>query len=258
MMALRTLFTLLLLASPAFTQVKAGESKITPERIIGLYRKAVGLETLAKVHNVHVKASVTAQTSGFEQMVGDLEACYASDGRMWERNETIGHSILRGYDGQKYWASARAQSFPVWWNAEQKAETPHIPFSSPFLPFPNIERNPDDHFDLLGIADVGKQKAFLVRVTYKSGYSQNLYFDTQTYLLIRTDVPLVREVGSEKRKEGFVQSVVWSEYRTYGTVLMPHKIRMSAVANPNSGTVITLNKVEYDVDFDSKKYLGPR
>jgi hypothetical protein len=56
----------------------------------------------------------------------------------------------------------------------------------------------------------------------------------------------------------WIVMVVWSEYRTYGTVLMPHKIRMSTVANPNSGTVITLNKVEYDVDFDSKKYLGPR
>src|SRR3569833_1529276 len=102
MKALRILFPLLLLALPAIAQTKTVESKITPKQIIELYRKAVGLDRLAQVHNLHIKASLSARASGFVGLLGDLEACYDADGRMWERNETIGHSTMWGYDGKKY------------------------------------------------------------------------------------------------------------------------------------------------------------
>lgn len=243
------------LAGSALAQDKPPAQKVTADRVLALYENAIGLKQLGSIHNLHVKAVLKPAVDRGDRFYSDMDCYYDSAGHMWEQTFTrSGVVFSNGYDGKSYWHSATGMSYPIFFNGQDQSTEQHIPFSSVFLPILSRKNDDGGRFELLGITSVENRKAFVIRGINKSGYSQVLYFDTDTYLLIRADSPAIYKSTGEEPEEGFVVTTYWSEYRRVGKVMLAHRIRF---VGPQAENIITVEKVESDVPFQENKFQRP-
>lgn len=101
---------------------------------------------------------------------------------------------------------------------------------------------------LLGKVKEGFRQVYLVEAVPRSGMSENLYFDVESGLLVRRDVP-------RRTSKGVVRAEVYfSDWREVDGVKVPFKITQ---AIQNTKFVITLEDVKQNVPVDDSIFLRP-
>ena len=101
---------------------------------------------------------------------------------------------------------------------------------------------------LLGKVKEGFRQVYLVEATPRSGAAENLYFDVETGLLVRRDVP-------RRTSKGVVRTEVYfSDWRDVDGVKVPFKITQ---AIENTKFVITLEDVKQNVPVDDAIFVRP-
>jgi thiol-disulfide isomerase/thioredoxin/outer membrane lipoprotein-sorting protein len=101
---------------------------------------------------------------------------------------------------------------------------------------------------LLGKVKEGFRQVYLVEAVPRSGAAENLYFDAETGLLVRRDVP-------RRTAKGIVLTEVYfSDWRDVDGVKVPFRITQ---AIQNTKFVITLEDVKQNVPVDDAIFLRP-
>src|SRR5689334_4021804 len=101
---------------------------------------------------------------------------------------------------------------------------------------------------LLGKVKEGFRQVYLVEAVLRSGATENLYFDAETGLLVRRDVP-------RRTSKGVVHTEVYfSDWRDVDGVKVPFKITQ---AIQNTKFVITLEDVKQNVAVDDAIFVRP-
>ena len=101
---------------------------------------------------------------------------------------------------------------------------------------------------LLGKVKEGFRQVYLVEAVPRSGAAENLYFDVETGLLVRRDVP-------RRTSKGVVQAEVYfSDWRDVDGVKVPFKITQ---AIQNTKFVITFEDVKQNVPVDDAIFVRP-
>src|SRR5215213_1675098 len=101
---------------------------------------------------------------------------------------------------------------------------------------------------LLGKVKEGFREVYLVEAVPRSGAAENLYFDVESGLLVRRDLPRQTSRGTIRTE------VYFSDWRDVDGVKVPFKITQ---AMQNTKFVITLEDVKHNVAVDDAIFLRP-
>jgi len=101
---------------------------------------------------------------------------------------------------------------------------------------------------LLGKVKEGFRQVYLVEAVSPGGAAENLYFDVESGLLVRRDVPRQTSGGTVRTE------VYFGDWRDVDGVKVPFKITQ---AIQNTKFVITLEDVKHNVAVDDAIFLRP-
>jgi outer membrane lipoprotein-sorting protein len=104
--------------------------------------------------------------------------------------------------------------------------------------------------EYLGTEDVDGTEAHKLKVTFKDGDIQYIYLDPDYFLQIRT------VIQGKVRGAEIVQELDWGNFESVNGVMLPFSIEVGAKGRPKE-TVITVEKVEANVDLDPKLFHFP-
>lgn len=105
-----------------------------------------------------------------------------------------------------------------------------------------------DKVELVGIQKVGDRNTYVIRLTPTIGKPVTRYFDTETFLLVRSDVVSETPFGT-LNMESYP-----SEYRVVEGVKIPFQLVMKA---PSGEMLMKLTEVRYNVEIDDAKFVKP-
>lgn len=163
---------------------------------------------------------------------------------------TAAYTISDGYDGKTVWAQdmrGRVTDAP---RIDQMRAQRSMDFYEPL----NLKRD-YAKMDVVGIKRVNGRDAYLVVATPQGDLPEQLYFDTETGLLLRKETDLPTPAG----KSPF--QVNYDQYRDTGSgVKFPYRITLYP-AGPHielaPTATITVTKVQDNVPIDDTKFAKP-
>jgi zinc protease len=103
--------------------------------------------------------------------------------------------------------------------------------------------------ELKGIERVGERDAYVVIATAEGVSPETWYFDTQTGLLIRSDVTAVTPEGSQP------MTVYYEDHRTVDGIQIPFRIRTQT---PNFQIIMNSTEVRHGTPIDDSKFAKPK
>jgi outer membrane lipoprotein-sorting protein len=103
---------------------------------------------------------------------------------------------------------------------------------------------------LIGQETVEGRAAYRIRVTPRTGPSQEQWIDAETYLVLRTAVP--REV----RGKTVQLETTFGDYRTVGGLVVPHTLEIGARGRPERVRIV-VEAIELNPQIDDARFKAP-
>jgi zinc protease len=97
-----------------------------------------------------------------------------------------------------------------------------------------------------GTETLGGHPTYVTEAKRSDGSTEEFYFDAQTGLLVRHDVPAPDSGG--------IRQIVFSDYRTVDGIQYPFKVQIS---DPDSEMVIEYTEIRHNVPVDESKFVKP-
>jgi hypothetical protein len=118
-------------------------------------------------------------------------------------------------------------------------------FPSPLLKY----KDAGAKLELLGREKVGERDAFVLKMTPKAGPASRMFFDAETYLLVKSIISVnVPQLGDVE------QTTLISDYRDVDGLKIPYKVQS---VNQFQTVTITFTKVEQNAPIDDKMFAKP-
>lgn len=103
---------------------------------------------------------------------------------------------------------------------------------------------------LVGREDVSGRSTLHVRVTAKTGTTQDHFVDAETFLTLRTNTS--RRVGGRTVEV----ETYFSDYRSIGGLVLPHRIEMHSPNRPDRLQIV-VETIELNVPIDDRRFKAP-
>jgi hypothetical protein len=236
--------------------------RITPQAVFARYIEALGgARAVAGVHSAHIEASAHADSN--DERLAWIDRYDDESGKFYEEGQDRTTAGWRqGFDGKQYWFVSLFQG-RLW-----RVTDPHAKryrYSPRHVgivrEFPPASKPPE----VIGAAQLGNTRAVVVRVPSDDGSSNLYYFDGQSGLLLRTDVPVRWRRWGYQGKElkasndsdwGIVENCYYKEYQPepLSKVLFPRRLECKA---QTWVTVYEVTKVEVNTPIDPKLFNEP-
>jgi zinc protease len=232
------------LKSPVHGADQAGPSSMpTVDQVLDKYVQALGGKAaIEKMTTLVMKGKVDVPSTGES---GSMETYRkAPNKEMQMLNIPSNGPSQRGFDGTVGWNwdpdSGSSDMSP--------AELAAMKLESDFYRdirlkelYPKIS--------LKGKERVGDREAYVVEAPHEDGSSEKMYFDTETGLLIQSEVPI--DVPDEGKT---IVNCQYEDYREVEGVKVPFTIRQTSA---DFDYVIKLSEAKYNVPVDDAKFKKP-
>jgi hypothetical protein len=221
---------------------QAASAQPTLDQVLDKYVQAIGgREAIEKLTTRSMKGSVENPSTG---ETGSIEVYRkAPDKEVSTINIPSNGPSTRGYDGKVGWTldpDSGVSDMGATDLAAMKLEAEfHREIRLKDL-FPKMT--------LAGTAKVGDREAYIVDAPQAEG-TEKLYFDVQSGLLLRDDVPAETDGGRTTIESSF------EDYRAVGGVKLPYVIRQTS---PDFDLVIKYAEIKHDVPIDDGKFQKPK
>jgi len=236
--------------------------RLTPQAVFARYVQALGgAKTLSELHTAHIKAAVHVGSEA--PRLAWIDRYDDESGKFYEEGEDVSTSGWRqGFDGKQYWFVSLYQG-RLWRLTDPNAKLYRYSLRHVGIlrDFPPARRAPE----VIGAAQLSGGKAIVVRVPADDGSSSLYYFDGQTGLLVRTDIPVRwRRWGYEGKELKASNDTEWGtlntcDYKLYQPepstkVLFPRQIECKAAGRV---AIYDISKVEANVPINPKLFKEP-
>ena len=130
----------------------------------------------------------------------------------------------------------------------QKTNTPHVVVD---ISEENLNKLKELHPKMAveGRTRVGSGEAYVVSAALADGNSEKFYFDAQSGLLVRDDLPV--EIPDEGKT---TQQSIFEDYKDVDGVKLPFTIRR---LRPDGDSIIKLSEIKNNVLVDDNKFEKP-
>jgi hypothetical protein len=238
------LAVILVLKSPLHSADPQGSgSTLTVDQVLDKYVQALGGKAaIEKMTTVVIKGKVDVPSTG---ETGSMEMYKKAPNKEMQMINTPSNGpSQRGFDGTVGW-NWDPDSGPSDMSA---ADLAAMKLESDFYReirlkelYPKIS--------VKGKERVGDREAYVVEAPHEDGSSEKMYFDTETGLLIQSEVPI--DVPDEGKT---IVNSRFEDFREVEGVKMPFTIRQ---ASADFDYVIKLTEVKYNAPIDDAKFKKP-
>jgi len=228
-------------ASPSATPLNSG---ISTDQVLDRYEQALGgRANWLSIKTRIMKGSLSAPILG-NDIPWEFRA-KAPSKRLTIMNIPSMGSAQEGYNGVKGWTSSSFAGF-----SEKTGEE-----------LENLKREVDFYREvnlkqlypklvLMGRQKLEKNEAYVIEAVPPKGAAEKLYFDTQSFLLVRRDIEI-------QSPDGKVQAQMYFEdYRVVDGVKLPFIMRM---ANPEMARfTLKITQVNHNLNIDDSQFEKPQ
>jgi outer membrane lipoprotein-sorting protein len=201
-----------------------------------------GADKLQAVNSVRMSGKITAQGREVPMTI------YTKRPNLKRQDMTVDNlKMVQAFDGTTAWflnpmMSETAQQAPASVATMMKEDD----FDSPLLNYKNKGKT----VELVGTEKVGGKDAYHLKITTKSGLSQDYYVDAQTGLEMKTVANVQGPAGKQT-----VETEL-SDFKQVDGITLPHSIRQSINGNPVAQ--MTIEKVEFNAPLDDALFRMPK
>jgi hypothetical protein len=215
----------------------------TVKDILDRYVKALGgREAIEKLKSRTAAGTVEIVPMNLK---GTVESYAAPEGRSYTKTVIAGvGDIIEGSDGKTAWAVNPFQGS----REKTGVELAQAKLSNDFYRDVRLEKL-YPKMELKGIEKVGDRDAYVVVGSAEGVPSETWYFDTQTGLILRSDVTTNSPEGVQK------MSVYLEDFRPVDGVTMPFRIRTQM---PQFQVVVSFTEVKHGAPIDETKFSRPK
>jgi hypothetical protein len=221
---------------------EAKKISITAEDVLEKYIQATGgREAREKITSTLTKASL--EVTG-QSIRGTMEIYAKAPNKVLVVQTVEGYGEVRqGYDGQMGWGQDPFQGVRELVGVELARLKREAAF------YGDLKwRELYQKVELVGTEKVGEREAYLIRFTPEVGQPTTRYYDTQTFLLVRTDSVQEGPQGS------FPVQEYPSDYRDLDGVKIPFLL---TARGPAGEVVMKITEVKNNVEMDDAKFAKP-
>lgn len=174
---------------------------------------------------------------------GTVEIYAKAPNKMFTVQNIPGFGVITdGYDGQIAWTQDPSSGLRQK-KGEELAQTKRL------ADFTGNVRTHYSKFELKGMEKVADKDAYIVIATPNEGKPETWFFDTQSGLLLRSDMTIISPMGEIPVKMFF------EDYREFEGMLVPYTTRQVATAFT---AVIKIEEVKTNVAIDDTKFVIPK
>jgi len=236
-------------------------TRITPQAVFSRYIQAIGgKDAVEQVHTAHLKAEMYLDRYSPMPSVW-IDRYEDENGRFYQDESDRVAQFRSGYDGKRFWfVTLRSGNL-------RQLKSPKFgePRSIAQIGIINDLIRSSKSTQVLGASQVGQSKAIVIQATQQDGDSALYYFDGNTGLLVRTDVPVRltnygydgserKDAGSEK--SAFIDTCLLKQYEPepQSHVLFPRETECTGL---DILRINRLTKIEVNVPIDPRKFVQP-
>jgi zinc protease len=216
---------------------------LTAQAIMGKYVAATGgAAAYAKIKSLVMSGSVEMKTQGIK---GTFEMQSKDPDKLLVVINIPGFGEQReGYDGKIAWTKDPLNGVRELSGAEAEAKKLSAAFNSS-VKWQELYKK----FEVLGVRKVGSRSAYAVRMTPKTGRPTTNFYDTKTFLLLRSDTIVESPQGT------FPTESYASDYRVVEGVKMPfvNRQRVGGIAE----VLLTATEIKTNVPIDDAIFAKP-
>lgn len=162
-----------------------------------------------------------------------------------------GMTRIRAYDGRQAWQispfEGRKDPERMGENGEQRDLVDDADFYGPLVD----AAAKGNRVEYLGLATVEGDDALRLKVTLKNGDVVYSYLDPDAYLEIREERHQLIGGAVRQRVRSF------GSYKRVNGVYLPFSIELTTTAAPNVRTVVTIERIEANVDIPDSRFMFP-
>jgi photosynthetic reaction center cytochrome c subunit len=225
----------------------------TPDQILARYVDALGGEQALRritARKITATTEVPADVRGVGPAVHALTQQYFKAPNQWViRSQTASGTTATGFDGA------------VAWRQDAKGVVTETTGAVPAPPLARVKRIADFYEPLnlkqryarmvtRGTAKVGDRDAYLVVGIPDGDLPEQLFFDTQTGLLVRKGTATATALGD------YALQTDYDDYRDVAGVKIPYLVRTIGIS-PADGVTTHIEKVDINPQFDAGTFLKP-
>jgi len=225
----------------------------TPEQTLAKYVEALGGEPALRritTRKIVATTEVPADVRGVGPAVHALTQQYFKAPNQWViTSQTAAGTTATGFDGA------------VAWRQDARGVVTETTGAVPALPLARVKRNADFYEPLnlkqayarmvtRGTARVRDREAYLVVGFPEGDLPEQLFFDTQTGLLVRKETATATAFGD------YTLQTDYDDYRDVGGVKMPYLVRVIGIS-PADGATTHIEKVEINPQIEAGTFIKP-
>jgi outer membrane lipoprotein-sorting protein len=197
-----------------------------------------GKAALEKLNSRVMKGTIEVVTFGVS---GPIEMYAKAPNKQFSRSEFAGYGdVLQGFDGKTGWIKTPDAGL----REMSGAELDRAKRSADFHRALHLKEQ-YAKMTVIGKGKVGDRDAFIVEAKPAEGATEKYYFEAQTGLLARVEIP--DEAGGQA-----TTSV--EDYKEVDGVKVPHTIRQESAA---FSLTIKFTEVRHNVEIDEAKFAKP-
>ena len=226
---------------PEATKAETKPALPTVDQILEKFDKVTGSKIRGtKVTSIFTKGTLEIPALGVS---GTVEIYAKAPNKMLSVQTIPGFGVIsEGYDGQVAWSQdptsgirqKKGEEFAQTKRSADFAGDLHSQFSK---------------FELKGTEKVGDKDAYVIVATPTIGKPETWFFDTQTGLMIRSDMTIVSPMGEIPMKN-FLE-----DYREFEGMLIPYTMRQVTTAFT---AVVKVDEIKTNVAMDDAKFAMPK
>jgi outer membrane lipoprotein-sorting protein len=255
---LALLLLILGVGSPCFAQ--------NAQKIVDEYVHAEGgSKALAKIQTASITGSLVDDATG---QSGTYSLITKAPNKFYSEIIIEPHRLIEAYNGKSAWGQdTTADSAPA--NASSNAkDAPHTLTGAVATEWEAAglylnsrladAKKSKFGLQLVGTEDIGGRKAYHLRVTLSPRVSRELFFDSQTHLLIREVIPATArqqpESKSTESKNEIAEELDYADYRRVDGVEAPYRITLRRAGRVYT---ITVSRIEWNAPVNDSVFDFP-
>lgn len=229
---------------PRESASRAVDSKPTVDEVLDKYVQAIGGRTaVEKLSSRVLKGSVEVPATG---ETGSVEIYMkAPSKRLSIINIPSSGIDERGFDGTAGWYLDPDEG-PQDMSA---ADLANMKLESDFYR-PIRLKSLYPRLTLIAKEKVDNREAYVIEAVREDGTSERMYFDVQSGLLVRDDVPL--DIPEEGKTTARIE---YADYREVDSIKLPFLITQTS---PDFDYIIRLQEIKHNVALDDAKFKKPK
>jgi hypothetical protein len=241
-------------SSPCFAQ--------SAQKIVDEYVHAEGgAKALAKIQTASITGSLVDDATG---QSGTYSLITKAPNKFYSEIIVEPHRLIEAYNGKSAWGQDTSGQETGADSSPESTGAPHTLTGAVATEWEAAGRYLNSRLadtkkskfglQLIDIQDVGGRKAYHVHISLSPSVSRELFFDTQTHLMIREIIPAAAQHQLRESKGAVAVELDYADYRPVDGIVAPYRITLHRAGHVYT---VAVSRIEWNAPVNDSVFDFP-